>query len=155
VAAVVRASPKDTSARVIAAGERRCHVESSMTRIESGSVGVLTVDDQAIFRVVAREVVDATPGFEVLGEASSGEQALVVADELDPDLVLLDVRLPGMDGIETASRLGASHPETVIVLASTVEVKPFPRECGAATFIRKQDLCPKVLAGLWATHRRG
>jgi two-component system, NarL family, invasion response regulator UvrY len=124
-----------------------------MSRIASGSVGVLTVDDQAIFRMVAREVVDATPGFEVLGEAASGEEALVVADEVDPDLVLLDVRLPGMDGIETASRLGASHPGTVIVLASTFEVRPLPRACGAATFIRKQDLRPEVLARLWATHR--
>ena len=126
-----------------------------MSRSESGSVGVLTVDDQAVFRMVAREVVDATPGFEVLGEAASGEEALVVADELDPDLVLLDVRLPGIDGIETASRLGAAHPEAVIVLASTVEVKPFPRGCGAATFIRKQDLRPDVLARLWAAHRHG
>jgi two-component system, NarL family, invasion response regulator UvrY len=126
-----------------------------MSRIESCSVGVLTVDDQAIFRLVAREVVAATPGFEVLGEAASGEEALIAADELDPDLVLLDVRLPGMDGIETASRLGTSHPETVIVLASTVEFRPFLRECGAATFIRKQDLRPDVLARLWATHRHG
>jgi two-component system invasion response regulator UvrY len=120
-----------------------------MSRLQSGSVGVLTVDDQEIFRRVAREVVDATPGFEVLGEASSGEDALLAADELDPDLVLLDVRLPGMDGIETARRLGASHPHAVIVLSSTFELWPFPDDCGAAAFVRKQDLCPKMLARVW------
>ena len=57
--------------------------------------------------------MDATPGFVAVGEASSGEEALQLSSELEPDLVLVDVRMPGMDGIETARRLAATRPETV------------------------------------------
>ena len=75
-------------------------------------VRVLTVDDQAVFRGIAREVIDATPGFESVGEAASGEEALEAVAELEPQLVLLDVRMPGLDGIEVARRLHATHPDT-------------------------------------------
>ena len=84
----------------------------------SVDVRVLTVDDQAVFRGIAREVIDATPGFEAVGEAASGEEALRAVDRLDPQLVLLDVRMPGIDGIEVARRLGRTHPDTVVVLIS-------------------------------------
>ncbi|HEY6605078.1 MAG TPA: response regulator, partial [Gaiellaceae bacterium] len=60
-------------------------------------VGVLVVDDQAYFRRVALEVVGATSGFQPLGEAASGEEALALAAELSPELILLDVRMPVMD----------------------------------------------------------
>ena len=85
-------------------------------------VGVVTVDDQAPFRSVAREVIDATDGFELLGEAESGEEALALAERLAPDLVVVDVRMPGMDGFETARRLSAANPATTILLVSTDEL---------------------------------
>ena len=81
-------------------------------------VRVLTVDDQAVFRGIAREVIDATPGFESVGEAASGEEALAAVARLDPQLVLLDVRMPGLDGIEVARRLRETHPDTLLVLIS-------------------------------------
>ena len=90
-----------------------------MQRRARPRVGVLTVDDKAVFRDIAREVIEATAGFEPLGEASCGEEALALANELDPDLVLLDVRMPGIDGLETARRLSASHPESTVVLISS------------------------------------
>ena len=71
-----------------------------------------------MFRGIAREVIDATPGFEAVGEAASGEEALAAVARLDPQLVLLDVRMPGLDGIEVARRLRATHPDTVVVLIS-------------------------------------
>ena len=73
-------------------------------------VRVLTVDDQAVFRGIAREVIDATPGFEAVGEAASGEEALAAVARLDPQLVLLDVRMPGLDGVDVA--LTASRRRT-------------------------------------------
>jgi DNA-binding NarL/FixJ family response regulator len=117
-------------------------------------VGVMTVDDQAVFRQVAREVIDATAGFQHLGEAGCGEEALALADEVGPDLVLVDVRMPGIDGLETARRLKASHPASTIVLIST-EVGPSGVEsCGAAAFLRKEDFRPSALHRLWAEHGR-
>ena len=78
----------------------------------------MTVDDQAVFRSVSREVIEATAGFEPAGEAASGEEALRLVEDTKPQLVLVDVRMPGMDGVETARRLHASHPDLVVVLIS-------------------------------------
>jgi DNA-binding NarL/FixJ family response regulator len=119
-------------------------------------VGVLVVDDQIVFRQVAREVVEATADFVLLGEASSGEQALATADEVDPDLVLVDVRMTGMDGIVTAALLHRAHPGAVVVLISVEEPPNLPLEaagCGAAEAIRKQDFGPALLRRVWSAHR--
>jgi DNA-binding NarL/FixJ family response regulator len=90
------------------------------------TVRVLTVDDQQLFRGLARDVIAATPGFESVGEAASGEEALRAVDRLDPRLVLLDVRMPGMDGIEVSQRLRDSHPDTLVVLISIEEAIDVP-----------------------------
>jgi two-component system, NarL family, invasion response regulator UvrY len=115
----------------------------------------MTVDDQAVFRSVAREVVEATPGFEPAGEAASGEEAIQLVEAVQPELVLVDVRMPGMDGVETARRLSAAHPELVIVLISLEDPPSVPStaaESGAVTFARKQDFGPALLRGLWRAH---
>jgi two-component system, NarL family, invasion response regulator UvrY len=121
------------------------------------TVKVMTVDDQAVFRDVAREVIEATVGFEHVGEATCGEEALALADELGPDLVLVDVRMPGIDGLETARRLRASHPASTTVLISTAGIASLPggfASCGAVALIRKQDFGPSVLQRLWTAHGR-
>jgi len=123
------------------------------------TVGVMTVDDQPAFREVAREVIEATGGFVHLGEASCAEEALAVAGQVDPDLVFVDVRMPGIDGLETARRLKASHPAATIVLISTEGFEGDPsgvESSGAAAFLRKEDFRPSVLQRLWDEHgRRG
>ena len=118
------------------------------------SVSVVTVDDQAVFRAVARDVIDATPGFELVGEASSGETAVAVVDELDPELVLMDVRMPGTDGTEAARRIKAANPDVVVILISIEEsaMVPSSAECGAAALVRKQDFGPAMLRDLWDLH---
>jgi two-component system, NarL family, invasion response regulator UvrY len=118
-------------------------------------VRVVTVDDQPFFRDAAREVIDATPGFEAIGEASSGEEALGVVDEVAPELVLIDVRMAGMDGIETAERMRAAHPQVVVVLISIEDPADVPAEartCGAVALVRKQDFKPRLLQELWVAH---
>jgi DNA-binding NarL/FixJ family response regulator len=118
-------------------------------------VRVVTVDDQPFFRDAAREVIDATPGFEAIGEASSGEEALGVVDKVKPELVLIDVRMAGMDGIETAERITAVHPQVVVVLISIEEPADVPAEartCGAVALVRKQDFKPRLLQHLWVEH---
>jgi len=113
------------------------------------------VDDQEVFRAVVRDVIEATPGFEAVGEASSGEEALRVVGELEPRLALVDVRMPGMDGIETTQRLRAAHPEVVVILISLEEPADLPSSaggCGAAALVRKQDFGPALLRDLWVAH---
>ena len=121
-------------------------------------VGVVAVDDQPVFRQVAREVIEATPGFKALGEACSGEEALRLAEKVEPDLVLVDLRMPGTDGCETARRLTAAHPESVVVLVSTedaADVSSQAGSCGAVAFISKADFCPATLRSLWSAHGHG
>jgi two-component system, NarL family, invasion response regulator UvrY len=118
-------------------------------------VRVLTVDDQEVFRGVAREVIAATPGFIAIGEAASGDEALRAVDELAPELVLLDVRMPGLDGIEVARLLRAAHPETVVVLISIEESADLPaaaRSSPDVPLVRKQDFGPRLLRRLWVQH---
>ena len=118
-------------------------------------VGVLVVDDQDAFRRVAVDVVAAADGFEPLGAAASGEEALALAAQLSPDLILLDVRMPMMDGIETARRLSAEHPGAVVVLTSIDDPTELPQGielCGAKALIRKQDFGSLALRRLWDEH---
>jgi len=114
-------------------------------------VRVIVADDQAVFRDVARDVLGELPEFELIAEAASGREALELAVELKPDLVLLDVRMPDIDGIETATRLSEIVPSSVVVLISVEEPRDVPaaRSCGAATFVRKQDFGPALLRRIW------
>jgi two-component system invasion response regulator UvrY len=120
------------------------------------AVRVRTVDQQAVFRGIAREVIDATPGFESVGEAASGEEALEAVARLDPQLVLLDVRMPGLDGIEVARRLRATHPGTLLVLISIEDSIDHPaatRIAADVELVRKQDFGPRLLRRIWREHR--
>lgn len=116
------------------------------------AVTVLAVDDQEIFRRALRELIAATPGFEQVGEAASGADAIARAGDLGPDLVLLDVRMPEMDGIETARRLTAAQPEAVVILISLEPAADLPADTGAVAHVRKQDLSTVALRELWIAH---
>jgi two-component system, NarL family, invasion response regulator UvrY len=118
-------------------------------------VRVLTVDDQVVFRDAARDVITATAGFEPVGDAASGEEAMDEVERLRPELVLLDVRMPGIGGIEAARRITAAHPETVVVLISIEDFDEFAEdahESGAAALVRKQDFGPALLRRIWRSH---
>lgn len=124
-----------------------------LVAVGPGPVTVLTVDDQAVFLRAASRLIAAMPGFEQVGQARSGCEALDLAAELHPDLVLVDVRMPDMDGIETARRLIASNSETVVVLISLEESPDLPSSlgaAGAAAHLRKRDLSSRTLRAVWA-----
>jgi DNA-binding NarL/FixJ family response regulator len=114
-------------------------------------VRVLVVDDQPIVRSATRSLLDATREFEAVGEATSGTEALSAVQQLDPDLVLLDVRMPDMDGIEAAARIRATHRRTVVVLMSS-DPRADLRASTAAAFVAKERLKAAVLRELWARH---
>jgi DNA-binding NarL/FixJ family response regulator len=118
------------------------------------AVRVLIVDDQEPFRLAARMVVDATDGFEVVGEAETGEASVEMARELSPDLVLMDVNLPGINGLDATRRiLSAQSDSIVVLLLSTYEEEEYaPRaaECGAAAYIPKAVFGPDRLESAWS-----
>jgi DNA-binding NarL/FixJ family response regulator len=120
--------------------------------MEEGSVvDVLIVDDQALFRAVARTVAGLVPGWLVVGEADSGEDAVATFDELRPGIVLMDINLPGINGIEATRRILDIDPATRVVLLSTYAADDLPADaqsCGAAGYVRKDDLTPTALREL-------
>lgn len=121
--------------------------------MSDATVSVLVVDDQLPFRSAARTVVKLTQGFEVVGEASSGEEAVELFGSLAPDLVLMDINMDGISGIEATRRITAAHPEAKIVLLSTYDEDDLPadaRTCGAIAYVHKEKFGPGVLKDVWS-----
>ena len=121
-------------------------------------VRVLIVDDQEPFRRAAAAVVELTDPFVVAGTAESGESCLTAVRAVLPDLVLMDVGLPGIDGLEAARRLSALPRPPVVVLVSTHEEEEFgdtARSCGAVAYIKKSVFGPDRLAAAWALASSG
>jgi DNA-binding NarL/FixJ family response regulator len=121
---------------------------------EEAEVGVLVVDDQPTFRAVARTLVGLTPGLRVAGEAESGEQAVELAASLRPPVVLMDINLPGISGIEATKQICAADPTVTVILMSTYAAADLPAdamESGAAGYLRKEDLTPTALSALLPT----
>jgi DNA-binding NarL/FixJ family response regulator len=113
---------------------------------------VLIVDDHAGFRLTARTLLESE-GYEVVGEAETGQQAVRLAAELHPDLVLLDVQLPDIDGFEVAARMlaHANGDGPKIILTSSrdgSDFGPLVGECGARGFVPKAELSGVALARL-------
>jgi CheY-like chemotaxis protein len=115
---------------------------------------VLAVDDSKIFLRVAHSVVSATTGLRLVGTAASGEEAIRLLPDLQPDLVLLDVHMPGIDGLETARRIREMRPQTVIVHVSADPegLEAAAESAGAAAILDKVDLGPAALDELWLEH---
>jgi DNA-binding NarL/FixJ family response regulator len=111
---------------------------------------LLIVDDHDGFRSFARMLLGGD-GFEVTGEAADGESALEAASEQHPDVVLLDVQLPGIDGFEVAARLAASTHPPAVVMTSTRDAADYGERLEHAPvvgFLPKQELSPAAMAAL-------
>jgi len=118
---------------------------------------VMIVDDQLPFRMAARSVVGVTPGFEVVGEAKSGEEAVEQVEILHPELVLMDINMDGISGIEATRRITAAHPETKVILLSTYDAEDLPadaRTCGALGYVHKEQFGPDVLIDMWSGEQK-
>ncbi|HEX6919549.1 MAG TPA: response regulator transcription factor [Actinomycetes bacterium] len=117
-------------------------------------VRVLVVDDQPAYRRALAAVVAETDGFEMVAESTSGEESLEAADRLRPDLVLMDVNLPDIDGLEAARRMRASDSPPVVLLLSTYDEdagEGFVAESGAAGYVTKSAFGPDRLAAAWSS----
>jgi DNA-binding NarL/FixJ family response regulator len=119
---------------------------------EVETVQVLVVDDQAPFRIAARNVVKRTEGFELVGEAATGEEGVEQVALLEPDLVLMDINMPGINGIEATRQIVASGSDAVVFLCSTYQLSDLPVDAptsGARAYVNKEALAPSVLRRLW------
>jgi DNA-binding NarL/FixJ family response regulator len=123
---------------------------------EPPEVAVLVADDQQEFLDAARQLVRATPGFTLAALTSSAEEAVTLVGELEPQIVLMDARMPGIGGIEAARRIALGQTRTVVVLISIDDLDSLPRSarsCGAAAIVKKIDLRPATLRELWDEHQ--
>ena len=126
----------------MAPGSAPCH--------DSAVPTVLIVDDHPTFRAAARQLLEAE-GFDVVGEAGDGAAALASVARLQPELVLLDVQLPDLDGFEIALRLLADGNSCEVVLISSRDASEYGaivHDCGARGFIPKAELSGRRLAAL-------
>jgi two-component system invasion response regulator UvrY len=120
------------------------------------ATSVIAVDDRPAFLDVVRTVVRATPGMVMVAEANCGEQAVELVEEMRPDLVVMDVRMPGIGGLGATRKIKAAHPSTIVALISTCSPEDLPAETdgsAADAVICKRDLRPAVLTELWQRHR--
>src|SRR4051812_566307 len=121
-------------------------------RSRNATVGVLAVDDQECFRRVVCDVVQGTPGFEVVGETDTGEGAVSLVAMLRPQLVLMDVCMPGIGGVEAARRIAEVARERVAVVLMSADPRLLSQSTmapGAVGVLRKERLSPAALRALW------
>ncbi|MGB7114111.1 MAG: response regulator transcription factor [Mycobacterium sp.] len=125
-------------------------------KMADARVRVWVVDDQASFRLATVATVAATEDFALAGDCETGESAIELIPDGSTGMVLMDIHMPGMGGIEATRRIRAAHPELIVLLTSTYDVADLPPEaadCGAAAYLQKEHLSPNLLTRIWrATH---
>ena len=115
------------------------------------TLGVLIADDQALIRAGFRMILEAEPDLEIVGEAANGREAVAEAGRLRPDVVLMDVRMPEMDGIEATRRLLHGNNDTKVVILTTFDLDEYVYEAlraGASGFLLKDVPPEQLVAGI-------
>ena len=123
-----------------------------MSDVPTERVSVMIVDDQPPFRAAARAVVDRVAGFELVAEVASGEEAVATSGELGPQLVLMDINMGELNGIEATRLITQSNPGTKVILVSTYTLDDLPpdaRTSGAVAYVNKDELSPRMIRRLW------
>lgn len=108
--------------------------------MEPGAIRVLVVDDHALHRDGTRQILQQQPDLEVVGEAESGEAALALVNQVHPAVVLMDIRLPRMNGIEATRRIRQQHPDIHVLIVTAYDDDEYVRgalEAGAAGYLSK------------------
>ena len=125
-------------------------------KVADERVRVWVVDDQASFRLATAATVATTEDFVMAGDCETGESAIELLPDGSAGIVLMDIHMPGMGGIEDTRRIRAAHPDVMVVLMSTYDIEDLPAgaaDCRAAAYLHKEHLSPDLLTRLWrATH---
>lgn len=130
----------------------RTHMMDAPTE-PTADIRLLIVDDQALVRMGFRMLLEAEPGIRVVGEAASGSDALRIATELRPDVVLMDVRMPGLDGIATTKALLERSPNSRVIILTTFDLDEYAfggLRAGASGFLVKDTRPEDLLAAVRA-----
>ncbi len=115
-------------------------------------VRVWVVDDQATFRRATAATLDAMDDFVMAGECETGETAVELISDGDVDIVLMDIHMPGIGGIEAARQIRTARTDLMVVLMSTYDVEDLPAaaaNCGAVSYLHKEHLSPDLLRRIW------
>ena len=118
-------------------------------------IGVLLVDDHKLIRAGIKLMLDQTPDIRVLGEASTGEEALERARALKPQVVLMDVSMPGIGGLEATRKLAMGLPEARVIVLSAQTAEPFPMrlmEAGASGYLTKDSAEEEIITAIRRVH---
>ena len=120
------------------------------------SIRILIADDHGVLRAGLRALLNAEPDMQVVGEAIDGQETLRLAGELSPDVVLLDISMPGPGGIEITRQLKANLPHTLVLILTVHEDRGLLREAmraGAAGYITKRAIEPELINAIHAVRR--
>jgi len=121
-------------------------------KVTDKRVRVWVVDDQASFRMATAAALAAMEDFVMAGECETGESAIELMRNASAEIVLMDIHMPGMGGIEATRRIRAAHPDLMVLLMSTYDVEDLPAaaaDCGAAAYLHKEQLSTDLLTRLW------
>jgi len=119
-------------------------------------INLLLADDHAVVRAGLRALLEAEPDIRVVGEANDGQEAIARAEELRPDIVLLDISMPGMSGLEAAKEIKKAHSRMKILILTMHEDKAYLDEClraGASGYVVKKAADTELVAAIRAVHR--
>ena len=108
---------------------------------------ILLVDDEESYRLLFRTRLECHSGFEIAGEAGNGAQAVAMAAELKPDLILMDISMPGMDGLKASRKIKDLHPDITVIILSALDLGD-EVAAGASGRIEKTEFTLKRLLGL-------
>jgi DNA-binding NarL/FixJ family response regulator len=121
-------------------------------------IGTLIVDDDASFRRRAKELLASESDIKVIGEAADGQEAILKARELKPDLVLMDVRMPGMNGVDATRQLKAEMPELQVLILTIFDVQEYREAAmasGASGYVIKKSLIEDLVPAIRGAFERG
>lgn len=120
------------------------------------TIRVLLVDDHALVRTGIRHILDEAPGIEVLAEASSGEEAVDLARSEKPDVILMDVNMPGIGGLEATRKIAAAAPDVKVIVVSVHSTDPYPSrllEAGAQGYLTKDCSGEEIVTAVKRVHQ--